>query len=40
MARVKRLQTLHYSPRYKGQGDALAAEAEAPFSGSPDEERG
>jgi ribonuclease Z len=35
LAGVKRLQTLHYSPRYKDQGDALVAEAEAAFSGSP-----
>jgi ribonuclease Z len=33
LAGAKRLQTLHYSPRYKGQGDALVAEAEAAFSG-------
>jgi ribonuclease Z len=34
LAGVKRLQTLHYSPRYKEQGVALAAEAEAAFSSS------
>ena len=38
LAGVKRLQTLHYSPRYKDQGDALVAEAEAAFSGSPPKE--
>jgi ribonuclease Z len=27
LAGVKRLQTLHYSPRYKNRGDALAAES-------------
>jgi ribonuclease Z len=35
LAGVKRLQTLHYSARYKDQGEALVAEAEAAFSGSP-----
>jgi ribonuclease Z len=34
LAGVRRLQTLHYSPRYKDQAHALAAEAEAAFSGS------
>jgi ribonuclease Z len=33
LAGVKRLQTLHYSPRYKDQADVLVAEAEAAFSG-------
>jgi ribonuclease Z len=40
LAGVKRLQTFHYSPRYKGRGDALVAEAEAAFSGSPGREFG
>jgi len=40
LAGVKHLQTFHYSPRYKGQGDALVAEAEAAFSGSPGREFG
>lgn len=30
-ANVKRLVTLHYSPRYQGQGERLAREAEAAF---------
>lgn len=30
-AGVKRLVTLHYSPRYKGQGDLIAAEAQWTF---------
>jgi len=30
---VKRLKTLHYSPRYQGRGNALAQEAEAAFRG-------
>jgi len=34
LAGVTRLLTLHYSPRYKDQGHALAAEAEAAFSSS------
>jgi ribonuclease Z len=34
LAGVKRLQTLHYSRRYKGQSDVLAAEAAGAFSGS------
>jgi ribonuclease Z len=33
LAGAKRLETLHYSPRYKGLADVLAAEAEAAFSG-------
>jgi ribonuclease Z len=40
LAGVKRLQTLHYSPRYKGQGDALVAEAEAALAVSPEKELG
>jgi ribonuclease Z len=39
-AGVKRLLTLHYSPRYKDRGSALAAEAEAAFSSSPEQELG
>jgi ribonuclease Z len=31
LAGVKRLVTLHYSPRYKGQGHCLAEEAQAAF---------
>ncbi len=34
LAGVKRFQTLHYSPRYKDQAEALAAEAETAFSSS------
>jgi ribonuclease Z len=34
LARVKRLATLHYSPRYRGRGAELANEAEAAFRGS------
>ena len=30
-AGVKRLETLHYSPRYKGAGDSLAKEAQDAF---------
>jgi len=47
LARVKRLETLHYSPRYQGRGNALVEEAQAAFragncvpaqsSGHPDE---
>jgi ribonuclease Z len=37
LAGVKRLQTLHYSPRYKDRSDMLTAEAEAAFSGSLNE---
>jgi ribonuclease Z len=33
LATVKRLVTLHYSPRYKGQGDLLSAEARDAFMG-------
>jgi ribonuclease Z len=33
LAGVKRLVTLHYSPRYKKQGDCLAQEAQAAFLG-------
>src|SRR5690606_19126049 len=33
-ARVKRLVTLHYSPRYSGRGDELEREALAAFHGS------
>src|SRR5262249_10610418 len=33
LANVKRLATLHYSPRYRGQGDRLAHEAESAFRG-------
>jgi ribonuclease Z len=40
LAGVKRLLTLHYSPRYKDRGHALAAEAEAAFSGSWKQELG
>jgi ribonuclease Z len=40
LAGVKRLQTLHYSPRYKDQGHTLAAEAEAAFSGLREQEPG
>jgi len=36
LAGVKRFQTLHYSPRYKDRGQALAAEAETAFSSSQD----
>ena len=32
-ANVKRLMTLHYSPRYQGRGECLAREAEAAFRG-------
>ena len=32
-AQVKRLVTLHYSPRYEGRSDALAREADAAFRG-------
>ena len=31
LANVKRLVTLHYSPRYQGRGDCLAREAQAAF---------
>ncbi len=31
LAGVKRLVTLHYSPRYKGQGHCLAEEAQSAF---------
>jgi ribonuclease Z len=31
LANVKRLVTLHYSPRYQGRGECLAHEAEAAF---------
>ncbi len=31
LANVKRLVTLHYSPRYQGRGECLAREAEAAF---------
>jgi len=34
LAGVKRLETLHYSPRYQGNGTALAQEAAAAFRGS------
>lgn len=34
LAGVKRLVTLHYSPRYKGQGDFLAQEAQDAFRGA------
>ena len=37
-ANVKRLVTLHYSPRYQGRGECLAREAEAAFRG-PKRER-
>jgi ribonuclease Z len=37
LAGVKRLQTLHYSPRYKDRSYTLIAEAEAAFFGSPGE---
>jgi ribonuclease Z len=40
LAGVKRLQTLHYSPRYRDRGHALAAEAEAAFSSSREQELG
>jgi ribonuclease Z len=30
-ANAKRVVTLHYSPRYKGEGDLLAAEAQRAF---------
>jgi ribonuclease Z len=33
LANVKRLVTLHYSPRYQGRGDCLAREAQAAFQG-------
>jgi ribonuclease Z len=33
LANVKRLVTLHYSPRYQGHGERLAREAEAAFRG-------
>jgi ribonuclease Z len=33
LAGAKRLVTLHYSPRYQGQGEELAREAELAFSG-------
>lgn len=33
LANVKRLVTLHYSPRYQGQGERLAREAETAFRG-------
>jgi len=35
LAGVKRLATLHYSPRYQGRAAQLADEAEAAFRGSP-----
>ena len=38
LADAKRVQTLHYSPRYKDQAGALAAEADAAFSGSQQHE--
>ena len=34
LAGAKRIVTLHYSPRYKGQGDRLAQEARDAFQGS------
>jgi ribonuclease Z len=40
LAGVKRLLTLHFSPRYKDQGHVLAAEAEAAFSTSREYEPG
>jgi ribonuclease Z len=33
LARVKRLETLHYSPRYKGKAHLVAAEAQDAFAG-------
>ena len=33
LANVKRVVTLHYSPRYQGHGERLAREAEAAFRG-------
>jgi ribonuclease Z len=39
-ARVKRLVTLHYSPRYEGCGEALTREAEAAFHGDGTEQPG
>jgi ribonuclease Z len=39
-AQVKRLVTLHYSPRYEGRGEALAREAEAAFHGYATESGG
>lgn len=33
LANVKRLVTLHYSPRYQGHGERIASEAEAAFRG-------
>src|SRR6516165_4319138 len=38
LADAKRVQTLHYSPRYKDQAGALAAEADAAFSSSQQHE--
>jgi ribonuclease Z len=38
LADAKRVQTLHYSPRYKDQAEALAAEAEAARSGTRQDE--
>ena len=38
LADAKRVQTLHYSPRYKDRAEALAAEAEAAFSSSQQDE--
>jgi ribonuclease Z len=40
LADAKRVQTLHYSPRYKDQAEALVAEAEAAFSSSRQDEPG
>jgi ribonuclease Z len=34
LANVKRLVTLHYSPRYHGRGECLAREAESAFRGA------
>jgi ribonuclease Z len=39
-AGVKRLQTFHYSPRYKDQSNTLIAEAETAFCGSPEQALG